>query len=397
MKLVADGEPWREVQAFMHSMAYGNAREYVETFDWKAGEKKAQAEAQAWADVIQAQVDKLEARSKAPPVQIAFLGPGLPPGVLAPPVATPVVPPMVQPMAPLAPVAEGIGTRLLTFAAARGLLLLGLLLWSTELNSGEDAWLRKRDEALKKKRLLIRDIQEEITVVVNSTNNECRPQRTNNQENGAECENDGYVLMESVLRYTRLVDPPKGRGLDGLFEKLAPDDQPWPFPETVTVPKPGKLVFIPEEAEPPKQKYDFTGKPPRTLYPKFVVFEAKNVSMAFDERDKDGIQKESKNRLGNTCDGQQVGVRWTVRRIPQALNRQAPGAKNKKSRDQKLDEIRDARYARWIFVCLPGPVGSNTKLYVFIDVVASGMDLESKAPIPRKGKTQTPGSGNNNL
>jgi hypothetical protein len=34
---------------------------------------------------------------------------------------------------------------------------------------------------------------------------------------------------------------------------------------------------------------------------------------------------------------------------------------------------------------LPGPIGSNTKLYVLIDVIASGMDLESKMPKPRKG------------
>ena len=79
-----------------------------------------------------------------------------------------------------------------------------------------------------------------------------------------------------------------------------------------------------------------------------------------------------------------MGADWTEPRIPQALNRQYPKAANRDFRQAKAEQIEDAGYARWIFVCLPGPVGSNAKLYVLIDVIASGMDLESKRPKPRK-------------
>jgi len=141
---------------------------------------------------------------------------------------------------------------------------------------------------------------------------------------------------------------------------------------------------------PPQPRYDFVGKPPASTYPKFVVFEAKHVSKSFDENDHDGITRETKNRLGNTCDGKQMDVPWTERRIPQALKRQNPGAKNVSSRMAKLKEIEISRYARWIFVCLPGPIGSNAKLYVLIDVVASGMDLKNAAPKSRHGSKPAP-------
>ena len=88
-----------------------------------------------------------------------------------------------------------------------------------------------------------------------------------------------------------------------------------------------------------------------------------------------------------------MGADWTEPRIPQALNRQYPKAANRDFRQAKAEQIEDAGYARWIFVCLPGPVGSNAKLYVLIDVIASGMDLESKRPKPRK----SPGSAGGNI
>jgi hypothetical protein len=219
---------------------------------------------------------------------------------------------------------------------------------------------------------------------VNTTNNDCRPQSEENKKNGTECEEDGYVLMELVLQYARLVDPPKGKGLDGLFEKHQPFDQPNPMPTTVTAPKPGKLIFIPPADKPPQVRYDFTGKPPVSTYPKFVMFEAKHIAKGFDANDTEGIKKETKNRLKNTCDGQQMGTDWTEKRIPQTLERQYPRAANRQFRKGKEKEITNQGYARWIFVCLPGPVGSGTKLYVLIDVVASGMDLDSKIPKPRK-------------
>jgi hypothetical protein len=220
--------------------------------------------------------------------------------------------------------------------------------------------------------------------VVNTTNNDCLPQNEENRKNGTECEEDGYVLMELALHYVRLVDPPKGKGLDGLFEKLVPFDDPNPMPKTVEMPQPGKLIFIPPMDKPPKARYDFTGRPPKSIYPKFVVFEAKHIARTFDANDTEGIKREVKNRLGNTCDGEQMGLKWTEKRIPQALERQHQGARNRALRTEKLDAIRDERYARWIFACLPGPIGSSTKLYVLIDVIASGMDLESKVPKLRK-------------
>lgn len=394
LDMVGSGQTWREVQAFMHSLSYGNARQYVESFDWAGGEKKAHAEVKAWADILQTQVDKLEALAKPVPVQLAFLAPGVPPGTFAPSGVTPVAPPVVSPppppMAPLgAPAAEALGTRLLTFVATKGPLLLVLLVIPSNVGQGgedypENVWLRKRDEAAKQKKLLVREVQEQITVAINTTNNDCKPQRTQNQENGADCENAGYTIMEQALKYQRLVDPPKGRGLDGLFEKLAPNEQPWPFPESVTAPKPGKLVFLPENGEPPKASFDYAGRPPTATYPKFVVFEAKNVAMGFEEDDKEGIQKEGKKRLKNTCDGQQLGTTWTEKRIPQALSRQNPGAKGMRAVEEKQQQIRNTGYARWLFICLPGAIGSNAKLYVFIDVVASAMDLDSMKPKPRK-------------
>jgi hypothetical protein len=222
--------------------------------------------------------------------------------------------------------------------------------------------------------------------VVNTTNNDCLPQNEENRKNGTECEEDGYVLMELALHYVRLVNPPKGKGLDGLFEKLVPFDDPNPMPKTVEMPQPGKLIFIPPMDKPPKARYDFTGRPPKSIYPKFVVFEAKHIARTFEANDTERIKREVKNRLGNTCDGLQMSEPWTDARIPQALERQYPRAANKQYRKAKEKEITDEGYARWIFVCLPGPVGSDAKLYVLIDVVATGMDLDSKPPLPRKSK-----------
>jgi hypothetical protein len=197
-----------------------------------------------------------------------------------------------------------------------------------------------------------------------------------------------------VLQYRRLVDPPKGKGMDGVIEKSLPGR---PTQSDVALDRRrdrnhGKLVFMPPSDKPPQTRYDYVAtelkKPVTSMYPKFVVFEAKHIAKTFDPADTEGIQKEAKNRLGNTCDGTQLGTRWTTRRIPQALNRHDPGAKNRAYRETKGREILDVRYARWIFICLPGALGTaSLKLYVFIDVVAAGMDLESRAPKPRKTDT----------
>jgi len=114
-----------------------------------------------------------------------------------------------------------------------------------------------------------------------------------------------------------------------------------------------------------------------------VVFEAKHISKAFDPSDTDGIQKEAKRRLGETCDGTQMSVPWTERRIPQALAR---SGMSDDEQDAKETKITKSGYARWIFICLPGPTGSSRKLFVLIDIVGAGMNLE-KTPRPSSSQS----------
>jgi hypothetical protein len=377
--MVADRRPWSEVQAFMHTLSYGGAKRYVQTFDWAGGKQKAQAEVDAWLNILKEQVRTLDAAVADAPVQLAFAPPESPPTVTDVPVR--VVPPVSAPAAggaaAEAAATEGIAARLgMLLLRVGGILLLPLLL------SGDTP---QRDQS---KTLTIPEDKPDASAQTNTTNNECQAQIEDNQKNGADCEMDGYMLMEQTLQYKRLVNPPKGKGLDGLFEKLAPNNQPDPMPQMVAKPKPGKLIFLPPESKPPKPAYDFTASAEKRAaigtYPKFVVFEAKHISKQFGENDADGITKEAKNRLGNTCDGKQMGNKWTDRRIPQALERQDP--KNSAARKAKQSEIGRAGYARWIFICLPGPAGDTqvTRLYVLIDVIASGMDLESTPAKIRK-------------
>jgi hypothetical protein len=253
----------------------------------------------------------------------------------------------------------------------------------------------RRDDAL-----VVEDYVPEATAAVDTTNNECQRQTKANKKNGEVCENDGYILMERHLSYKRLVDPPKGKGLDGLFEKLAPVDQPNPMPEKVWQPRGGKLVFLPAESKPPKPQYDYVGKPPKSIYPKFVVFEAKHISKNLDpEKDPQGVLDETKRRLGNTCDGIQTGTDWTTDRIPRALERGFP---DKQLRTEKTGAIRRERYARWVFVCLPAPapafatVGTKIeRVYVLIDVAtAPGWeDLDTIPPKQRKPRAPKPANG----
>lgn len=395
LAMAAEKQPWSHLQAFMHGLSYGNARRYVDGFDWGSGQKKAQAEIDAWRGILQRQANELDIASRGldswasePPIVLAFAPDGdplaprsdVPPQYRTPP-KPPTVPVPVEPAPPLrAPnPAPGLGATLLRYPWA--ILLLPLML------SGDTPQPKEEPG-----RIVVPLDKADADAAVNTTNNDCKPQSDENRKNGTECEEDGYVLMEQALQYVRLVDPPRGKGLDGLFEKRAPFDQPDPMPATVEIPKPGKLLFIPPADRPPQPRYDFTGKPPVRTYPRFVVFEAKHMARTFDANDTEGIKKEAKYRLKNTCDGQQMGRDWSEPRIPQALKRQHPGAKNGVLRTDKLMEIQTSRYARWIFICLPGPVGGNTKLYVFIDVVASGMDLDSKLPLPRKTNRPAPDS-----
>lgn len=382
LAMAGEKQPWSKVQAFMHSQSYGNARQYVEGFDWGGGQKKAQAEIDAWKGILERQTKDIEVAISGygsggdePPLVLALAPSGdplapvsdVPPQYRAPPK----IPVPVEPAPPVRVPNPGGGLLPTLLRSPWLILLLPLTL------SG--------DTPQEKTQVIVVPLDKTNTdAAVNTTNNDCRPQSEENKKNGTECEEDGYVLMELVLQYARLVDPPKGKGLDGLFEKHQPFDQPNPMPTTVTAPKPGKLIFIPPADKPPQVRYDFTGKPPVSTYPKFVMFEAKHIAKGFDANDTEGIKKETKNRLKNTCDGQQMGTDWTEKRIPQTLERQYPRAANRQFRKGKEKEITNQGYARWIFVCLPGPVGSGTKLYVLIDVVASGMDLDSKIPKPRK-------------
>ncbi|CAG2135141.1 hypothetical protein [Ralstonia mannitolilytica] len=405
--MVADGLPWSEVQAFMHSQSYGNAREYIETFDWASGRKRADAEVDAWLAILREQDTRLQTAMTGEPVLLAFAPPSATPN--GPVTDVPARGPLPAPRPPVpvaspepeAQMARRLAPSLIRIAKVPSISLWPLLLLLVPANAlrknTEDEDMRKlHEQYARQQKLVVRDTQQKAEATTDQTNNECKAQIKENQKNGAVCENDGYVLMESALQYKRLVNPPKGRGLDGLFEKLPAFDQPAPMPETVTVPKPGKLLFIPTDKKPPRPEYDYVAtalkKPAAPTYPKFVVLEAKHIAKALDPSDPEKISKEAKARLGNTCDGLQMSEPWTEKRIPQALARKDSGL-NPAQQKQKRQEITDAEYARWLFVCLPGPVGSAqpSKLFVLIDVVATGLDLESRAP---KARAPRPNSGN---
>lgn len=405
--MVADGLPWSEVQAFMHSQSYGNARQYIETYDWAGGRKRADAEVNAWMAVLREQDTRLQTAMAGEPVLLAFAPPTPTPNgpitdvpvrgpyVPAPRPPVPVVPPETPPTLPEAQMARRLKPLLIRIVKVPSLPLWPLVLLLVPANvfnkNTEDEDLRKmREKYAREQKLPIRDTQQKADATTDTTNNECKAQIEENKKNGAVCENDGYVLMESALNYKRLVNPPKGKGLDGLFEKLPAFDQPAPMPDTVTVPKPGKLLFIPAEKKPPLPVYDYVpadDEPAKPTYPKFVVFEAKHISENFAPDDTEGIKKATKKRLGCTRDGAQMSEVWTERRIPQALNREQP--KDFIWKDKTYKRIQKAQYARWIFVCLPGSVsgGKQEKLYVFIDVVEAVMDLE-KIPPKSGSKTQ---------
>ena len=398
--MVADGLPWSEVQAFMHSQSYGNAREYIETFDWAGGRKRADAEVDAWLAILREQDTRLQTAMTGEPVLLAFAPPETTPNgpvtdvpvrgpLPAPRPSVPAVPPEVPPTQPQTQMARRLAPWLVRVATRPSiplwvLLLLALTPANALRENTEDEDMRKLHEKYaRQQKLVIRDTQQKAEATTDQTNNECKAQIKENQKNGAVCENDGYVLMESSLQYKRLVNPPKGKGLDGLFEKMPAFDQPAPMPETVLVPKPGKLVFIPPEKRPPLPVYDYVpadDEPAKPTYPKFVVFEAKHISENFAPDDTEGIKKAAKKRLGCTLDGAQMSEVWTERRIPQALNREQP--KDFIWQDKTYKRIQKAQYARWIFVCLPGSVsgGKQEKLYVFIDVVEAAMDLEKIPP-----------------
>ncbi|HDR8987256.1 TPA: hypothetical protein QDA89_006269 [Burkholderia vietnamiensis] len=391
LSIVNDGGNWLDVRAFMHSQAYGNAKRYVESFDWSGGGKVAQAEAQAWLEPLREEDRKLKTASSV----VAFVAPESSPWLKSPPVTD-----VPNPVLPAAAEAEGsVLTQLLTkLTSLPSIVGIALLTYSPSLNDGEDEALKEireqqRAYALQKK-LAIPALQTKTAVAVDTVHNECKSQTEVNRQNGAKCENDGYTLMEQALQYKRLIDPPKGRGLDGLFEKQGDMSTPNPMPQIVSAPPPGgKLVFIPETMRPPKPLYKALNPEAAdsVTYPLFVVFEAKHISKGFDPGDTDGIKKEAKRRLGETCDGTQMSVGWTTPRIPQALNRRVKNAgMSRRERERKEERMEISGYARWIFVCLPGSVGLTSKLFVLIDVAGAGMNLESPAqPNPSQSDENT--------
>ncbi|HDR9045454.1 TPA: hypothetical protein QDA96_006232 [Burkholderia vietnamiensis] len=369
LSIVNDGGSWLDVRAFMHSQAYGNAKRYVESFDWSGGGKVAQA----WLEPLRDEDRKLKTASSV----VAFVAPESSPWLERSPVTD-----VPNPVLPTAAEAEGsVLTQLLTkLTSLPSIVGIALLTYSPSLNDGEDEALKKireqqRAYALQKK-LAIPAPQTKTAVAVDTVHNECKSQTEVNRQNGAKCENDGYTLMEQALQYKRLIDPPKGRGLDGLFEKQGDMSTPNPMPQIVSAPPPGgKLVFIPETMRPPKPLYKALNPEAAdsVTYPLFVVFEAKHISKGFDPGDTDGIKKEAKRRLGETCDGTQMSAPWSKKRIPQAL------ARANMSDDEQTDtavKISKRGYARWIFICLPGSTGSSSKLFVLIDVIGAGMNIE---------------------
>ncbi|TDV06192.1 hypothetical protein [Paraburkholderia caballeronis] len=390
--IVNDGGTWLDVRAFMHSQAYGNARQYVENFDWSGGGQKAQAEARAWLAVLKEEDGRLTMASSL----VAFVAPGSSPWLKSPPVTD-----VQNPVLPAAAKAEGsVLSQLLTKLTSLPVVVgITLLAYSPGLNSDEDEALKKirreQEEYARKRKLAIPAPQVATVVKADTLTIECKAQIEVNKQNGERCENNGYTLMEKVLGYRRLVDPPKGKGLDGLFEKQGDMSAPNPMPQIVNEPPPGgKLVFIPETTRPPKPQYKVLNPEATSpaAYPLFVVFEAKNISKGFDPGDTEGITKEVRRRLGETCkDGTQMNADWITPRIPRALDRGVKrGETSGAEQERKSEQIDNSGYASWIFVCLPGATGVSSKLFVLIDVEASGMKLNrASQPAPSQPADNT--------
>ena len=389
--MVYDGREWSEIKAFMHHIGYGDARKYIEDFDYKGAQTKIKSEHKAWLDILKQQDTALHLAQNGPPVQLAFA----PSPSYLPTMTDVPLEPVTMPKTAAAPSRLASMARIALSPAMIGLLLLTIPgnamqedTEQQELDRMAQRETRRKKLAEEKKKLIILEVTQANTATSNTTNNRCTDQVDQNKKNGAECENDGYGIMEKSLLYKRLIDPPKGKGLDGLFEKPEQEkNKPSPFPALVTQPKAGKIIFIPAEATPPNIKYAWDKQFPFPAYPRFVVFEAKNIAKHFDEKDTEGITKEAKNRLKNTCDGQQMGTKWTEKRIPSALKKDK--SKNKKEQKDRMDDIRESGYARWVFICLPGPLGNTavTKTYIFIDIDASGVDLNSLKPKERKSSS----------
>ncbi|MEJ2631912.1 MAG: hypothetical protein P8015_11975, partial [Acidihalobacter sp.] len=124
----------------------------------------------------------------------------------------------------------------------------------------------------------------------------------------------------------------------------------------------------------------------------FVVLEAKHIGRPMDpEGNPDGFQRGARHRLKNTCGGRQMSEAWIEDRLKPALKRNGTTDAKVKSKET---EIRDAEYARWVFVCQPG-AANGARTYVFIDIGSSDImkKIDQTRPKPRKprgGETQSP-------
>lgn len=382
VQMVYERQIWPEIKAYLHRSGYGDVQSHVDNFDWKGGQKKSDFEHGAWLQILKNEHERVVNLSASKPILLAFQRPTLPDSITKSPTPPKVFnpPPVLElppingnpPTIPAAP-----RFRIPWSTLPKWPIFLALLLTPKNFSEEEqqkvrdidDVWGRYRKDG---KLPVFNPKTQTQTVDSNTTNNDCKAQTAENQKNGAECENSGYLIMEGALFYKRLINPPKGKGLDGLFEKLAPHSLPVPFPETIVKPSPGKLIFLPPTSKPPAAQYDYTGKPPQITYPKFVVFEGKHIAKPMDpQKDEKGVLQEAKNRLKNTCDGKQMGEDWTENRIPNALKRDTASSPGERRNKEK--EILRERYANWVFVCLPS-IG-NQKIFTLIDASsASGWE-----------------------
>ncbi|HTR06335.1 MAG TPA: hypothetical protein VMJ11_06690, partial [Paraburkholderia sp.] len=124
--------------------------------------------------------------------------------------------------------------------------------------------------------------------------------------------------------------------------------------------------------------------------------EAKNIDQSFKSGDDEGIKKAAQRSLGETQkDGTQMSERWIDRRATWAMSRNVKnGDMTRDDADRKASEMDDEGYARWIFACLPGPTGSQSKLFVFLDIDEAGLNIEPP-PKPAQAPQQTQDNGYN--
>ncbi|SUD94436.1 Uncharacterized protein conserved in bacteria [Ralstonia mannitolilytica] len=171
-----DGLPWSEVQAFMHSQSYGNAREYIETFDWASGRKRADAEVDAWLAILREQDTRLQTAMTGEPVLLAFAPPSATPN--GPVTDVPARGPLPAPRPPVpvaspepeAQMARRLAPSLIRIAKVPSISLWPLLLLLVPANAlrknTEDEDMRKlHEQYARQQKLVVRDTQQKAEAV----------------------------------------------------------------------------------------------------------------------------------------------------------------------------------------------------------------------------------------